>query len=336
VLGQVLDAHRLEGAGAHVQGHVGDVHALRGQLVEQRLVEVQAGGRRGDGARLLRVDGLVTLLVELVGVVLDVGRQRQAAVGLDQLEHVAFEVQGEEFAGALARGDVEGVGQADAVARLGRLGRAHLGQHGAVVEHALDQHLDLAAGFLLAEEARLQHAGIVHHQQVAGLELVDDVGEMAVGDAVTVELQQARGAAVRQRHLGDALGRQVEIEIGKGVHSAHLGKQCREPYNMGSSVCGEPSILHRFMPATILQTRAKPPPCQPPQSRQVQKSIESKLAKLGLRTDMDLVLHLPMRYEDETQIVPSARPACAAATCRRSKASSPRTKSRTNRGASCW
>jgi ATP-dependent DNA helicase RecG len=30
----------------------------------------------------------------------------------------------------------------------------------------------------------------------------------------------------------------------------------------------------------------------------------SKLAKLGLRTDMDLVLHLPMRYEDETKIVP--------------------------------
>ncbi|WP_036170712.1 ATP-dependent DNA helicase RecG [Massilia sp. 9096] len=38
-------------------------------------------------------------------------------------------------------------------------------------------------------------------------------------------------------------------------------------------------------------------------------SIESKLAKLGLRTDMDLVLHLPMRYEDETQIVP-IREAC--------------------------
>ncbi|MGZ3160110.1 MAG: DEAD/DEAH box helicase, partial [Burkholderiaceae bacterium] len=28
-----------------------------------------------------------------------------------------------------------------------------------------------------------------------------------------------------------------------------------------------------------------------------------KLAKLGLHTDMDLVLHLPMRYEDETQVV---------------------------------
>jgi ATP-dependent DNA helicase RecG len=30
----------------------------------------------------------------------------------------------------------------------------------------------------------------------------------------------------------------------------------------------------------------------------------SKLAKLGLRTDMDLVLHLPLRYEDETTVTP--------------------------------
>ena len=39
------------------------------------------------------------------------------------------------------------------------------------------------------------------------------------------------------------------------------------------------------------------------------KTNEVKLAKLGLRTDMDLVLHLPMRYEDETQIIP-IREAC--------------------------
>ncbi|HAT31196.1 MAG TPA: ATP-dependent DNA helicase RecG, partial [Janthinobacterium sp.] len=38
-------------------------------------------------------------------------------------------------------------------------------------------------------------------------------------------------------------------------------------------------------------------------------SNESKLARLGLRTDMDLVLHLPMRYEDETKVV-SIREAC--------------------------
>jgi ATP-dependent DNA helicase RecG len=39
------------------------------------------------------------------------------------------------------------------------------------------------------------------------------------------------------------------------------------------------------------------------------KTNDSKLAKLGLRTDMDLVLHLPMRYEDETEVVP-IREAC--------------------------
>ncbi|MCG2586895.1 ATP-dependent DNA helicase RecG [Massilia sp. TS11] len=32
-------------------------------------------------------------------------------------------------------------------------------------------------------------------------------------------------------------------------------------------------------------------------------TLDSKLAKLGLRSDMDLVLHLPMRYEDETEVV---------------------------------
>ena len=32
-------------------------------------------------------------------------------------------------------------------------------------------------------------------------------------------------------------------------------------------------------------------------------SPQVKLAKLGLHTDMDLVLHLPMRYEDETQVI---------------------------------
>ncbi|HYE40414.1 MAG TPA: ATP-dependent DNA helicase RecG, partial [Ramlibacter sp.] len=39
------------------------------------------------------------------------------------------------------------------------------------------------------------------------------------------------------------------------------------------------------------------------------RTNESRLAKLGLRTDIDLVLHLPMRYEDETSVV-TIREAC--------------------------
>jgi ATP-dependent DNA helicase RecG len=42
----------------------------------------------------------------------------------------------------------------------------------------------------------------------------------------------------------------------------------------------------------------------PPAPRSRQDKIKDKLIKLGLRSDMDLVLHLPMRYEDETQVLP--------------------------------
>jgi ATP-dependent DNA helicase RecG len=70
-----------------------------------------------------------------------------------------------------------------------------------------------------------------------------------------------------------------------------------------------------FMPATNANTAANTAANTPakaaakPKASPVQKTIESKLAKLGLRTDMDLVLHLPMRYEDETEIV-TIREAC--------------------------
>ncbi|MFA7267721.1 MAG: ATP-dependent DNA helicase RecG [Sterolibacterium sp.] len=38
----------------------------------------------------------------------------------------------------------------------------------------------------------------------------------------------------------------------------------------------------------------------------ISKPLVAKLAKLGLHNDADLILHLPLRYEDETQITPLA------------------------------
>lgn len=46
------------------------------------------------------------------------------------------------------------------------------------------------------------------------------------------------------------------------------------------------------------------PKRKPIAGKPVASKTEDKLARLGLHTDMDLVLHLPMRYEDETSIVP--------------------------------
>ena len=50
-------------------------------------------------------------------------------------------------------------------------------------------------------------------------------------------------------------------------------------------------------------------PVTTPKTAKKTVSPEAKLAKLGLHTDMDLVLHLPMRYEDETKVI-SIREAC--------------------------
>src|SRR5471030_2621940 len=55
-----------------------------------------------------------------------------------------------------------------------------------------------------------------------------------------------------------------------------------------------------------------PPAAKPAAKPKAAKKVvttESRLAKLGLRTDMDLVLHLPMRYEDETKVY-TIRDAC--------------------------
>ena len=213
VLRQVLGAHRLEGAGADMQRDIGELHPLRAQLVEQPLVEMQAGGRRRHRARCFCIHGLVTRFVERIGGVLDIRRQRQPAVGLDQLEHIIRKLQGIKLAGPRPDRDLERVGHPDRAAGRRRLRRPHLRMHGAVVEHALDQHLDLAAGLFDAKKARLQHPRVVKHQQVATRQLRHNIGKTAVDQRVAIDLQQARRAALGQRQLRDQLGRQVKVEI---------------------------------------------------------------------------------------------------------------------------
>ena len=85
-----------------MQRDIGHAHAPFLQVLQQRRVEMQAGGGRGDRARFPGVDGLITFLVMGVGGMLYIGRQRQPAVGFDQLEDVTRKDQGEELAGALA------------------------------------------------------------------------------------------------------------------------------------------------------------------------------------------------------------------------------------------
>ncbi|KGD43715.1 hypothetical protein DO70_6589 [Burkholderia pseudomallei] len=225
VLGEVFDAHRLERARADVQRERRALDAARLERGEHRVVEVQAGRRRGDGARVRGEHRLIAGLVGRVGRVLDVRRQRQPAVALDQHEAVVGEVQREERLDALADRHVERIGERERGAGRRALARADLRERGALAGDALDQHLDLAAACLATEEARLEHLRVVEDEQVARRDARGQLGEAPVDEARgrarvrVVHLEQAARAAFGQRGLRDQLGRQIEIEIGKREHA---------------------------------------------------------------------------------------------------------------------
>ena len=226
-----------------MQGDEGAVHAQRGQAVQRGLVKVQAGGGGGDGAGFAGVDGLVAVVVAGVGLVRDVGRQRRGAVRIQQVQHRAGKADVEQFAFAAQHGGVEGVGQAQHHAGAGRLAGPHVRQGAVGVGDAFDQHFDLAACGLVAGQARLDHAGVVEHQQVAGAQQPFQVGEAAVMElAGAVQVQQPAARALGGGRLRDELGRQLVVEVGngKGLHGISVsGGGCGEGRSKGA---GPPAI----------------------------------------------------------------------------------------------
>lgn len=82
-------------------------------------------------------------------------------------------------------------------ANLGRLAGAHMGQHPVAVEHAFDQYLQLAAGGFLAEQPRRDHSGVVEHHQVAGAQIVEQVGELPVRQRAGRPIEHQQTAAMR-------------------------------------------------------------------------------------------------------------------------------------------
>ena len=231
VLAQVLAAHRLEGAGAHVQGDAGAADPARGQGVEQGLVEMQARGGRGHRARLARVHGLVALVVGGAVGALDVRRQRHVADALQALAQRlgGVEAQARELALAAQHLDRAAVVEQQAATGLERLGGAHLRQRLVLALQPLDQDLDPAAAVLAAVQPRRQHARVVEHQQVAGIEQLQQVAEAPVLEAaVGPQHQQAAGGAILQRLLRDQFRRQLEVEVGT-LHRRIVGAAAASP-----------------------------------------------------------------------------------------------------------
>ena len=231
----VFDALGLdgaEGAGADVEGDEGAADAAGLEVGEEGVGEVEAGGGGGDGADLAGVDGLVAFAVEaghlgVVGVAVDVGGDGGEAVTGEDVHEGC--VGGEADAGAALVAAFEDVGEEVAFGEAD--GVADAGAAAAAAEGAPEADVAVGGFFLVAvgeeelggaagvgpgaEDACGEDAGVVEDEEVAGAEVVDDVGDVAVLDAVfgAVEDHHAGGAADGGRGLGDELLGEGVVEV---------------------------------------------------------------------------------------------------------------------------
>src|SRR5260370_41617809 len=89
----VVHPHRLEGAGADVQGDEGMANSPFLERGKNVRVEMQARGRRGDCARSARIDGLIALEIAAFRLAADVGRQGRLAVRLEKSRNIERQMQ---------------------------------------------------------------------------------------------------------------------------------------------------------------------------------------------------------------------------------------------------
>ena len=229
VLGEVLGAHRLEGAGADVQRDAARADAARARArraAPRRNAAPRSARRPRPGARRTR-SGSARASSRVVGV-RDVGRQRHVAVALEQRQRLGGKAQLEQRAVGAARGPSTSASKASAkrtsAAGLRRLAGAQLREHLVVRQHALDQRLDRAAAGLVAEQARLDHARVV--ERPAGRRrAAARAGRGTRGRPAAGRVPSSRREALRSARgmLRDQLGRQLEVEIARACRSGMSG-----------------------------------------------------------------------------------------------------------------
>jgi hypothetical protein len=223
VVGDAVDLDGKEGAGADVEGEVGDLDAALAEGMDEFGSEVKAGGGSGYGTGVACIDGLVTFLIQTgrgaIGP-LDVGGQGEFAVAFGEGDGVRVESEEAMTFGILfEQGGVEGVG-IGAETELGTWADAFAGaEEGPPLEwggffEEQDFYLALGIG-LMSAKACGDDLGIVEDEEVTGLEPALEIGEPGVvskpGGAV--EDEEAGGIPVEGRRLSDEfLGEEV-IEV---------------------------------------------------------------------------------------------------------------------------
>ena len=179
-----LHTHRLERPRADVQRHKRHLNAFFAQRGQQRIVKVQTCGWRGNGPRFFTVDRLIQLTVGVFIRAVDVWRQRHMADRVEDLQNRARVVELNFKQRAMTRGhggvNAFVIAQQQFRARFRRFGSANMRQNAFVIQHPLNQHFNLAAAGFTAKQTRRDHPGVVKDQQIARVELIEQIGESTV------------------------------------------------------------------------------------------------------------------------------------------------------------
>ena len=172
MLPEIFVLHGVKGSGTHMQRDVGEADASCGKAIKQRLIEMQSGRRSGDGARISRIDCLVTFIVCRLGVPRDVWRQRDFAVRFEIVlqRRADREAQPNEAAIALDECCACSRGKLDAAAGFGWMAGAKLHPGFVGTEDAFEQQLDDSAARFATVQPGADHASIVEHEEISRLQ----------------------------------------------------------------------------------------------------------------------------------------------------------------------
>ena len=137
------------------------------------------------------------------------------AVTIEDRQHVVFESQHEEVVVSPFDRRLDRLVEDERGTDGGSVAGTDQCQRQRGLQHAFDQRLDLSATGLAPQQPRLDHAGVVEHEQIVRAEQLLDVGEVQVAQRGWRDVQQATCAAIGQRVLRNQLRRQLEVKIGE-------------------------------------------------------------------------------------------------------------------------
>ena len=182
VVENVVLLHRAECSKPDMKRDVGGVNALVSELSEHVLREMQTRGGSGGGAGLAAVDSVVAVLVlELLG---DVGRERHLTYAVEDIKEISLEREADKAVSLVHNVEYlsgKPLREIDDRAGFQALSGVHQGLPFGEAQTLEQQELNVGAGAALdTVYTRRENLAVVHHKQVAGVQVVSDVVEVPV------------------------------------------------------------------------------------------------------------------------------------------------------------